>query len=289
MKSKIIGKYGVLVLFLAALFILSSCTSVVDSIGKIDSAVSRTKAKAGQAVMDAAGVGAMEDAIVASMVYAQVFFAGGYMYGYEDMREGYGVIWKLTSTDESGSQSIEVERALLKRTADGNEWWLLKYTDPGQEPFVSEALLDEDYAIVKFRYRDQETGNIREWVPEQAEGQAAEAESGEEEEGTAYAGQEALFRGDYEDYIVGTEKVTTDFGTYPSEHVLIEDSYTVYTDEEQSEENAETYEVSYEWWIVKQIPGDIMKYEWKNITEGFSLKGELISIKTDYTTQLESF
>ncbi|MGC9313685.1 MAG: hypothetical protein ACP5IA_13440, partial [Sediminispirochaetaceae bacterium] len=79
MKSKIIGKYGVLVLFLAALFILSSCTSVVDSIGKIDSAVSRTKAKAGQAVMDAAGVGAMEDAMVASLVYAQVFFAGGYM------------------------------------------------------------------------------------------------------------------------------------------------------------------------------------------------------------------
>ncbi|MDY7029240.1 MAG: hypothetical protein SVR04_13155, partial [Spirochaetota bacterium] len=236
MKSRIIAKYGVLVLFLAALFILSSCTSVVDSIGKIDSAVSRTKAKAGQSVMDAAGVGAMEDAMVASMVYAQVFFAGGYMYGYEDMREGYGVIWKLTSTDESGSQSIEIERALLKKNDDGTAWWLLKYTDPGQEPFVSEAFLDEDYSMVKFRYRDQETGDIREWVPEQAEDQAVEDESGEEEEEvTGYAGQEALYRGDYEDYIVGTEKVTTDFGTYPSEHVLIEDSYTVYTDEEQSE------------------------------------------------------
>jgi hypothetical protein len=289
MKSRIIAKYGVLVLFLAALFILSSCTSVVDSIGKIDSAVSRTKAKAGQAVMDAAGIGAMEDAMLASIVYAQVFFAGGYMYGYEDMREGQGVVWQLTSSDESGTQSIEIERALLKKNDDGTAWWLLKYTDPGQEPFVSEALLDENYGIVKFRYRDQETGDIREWVPEQAEEQAAEAESGEEEEGMAYAGQEALYRGDYEDYIVDTEKVTTDFGTYPSEHVLIEDSYTIYTDEEQSEENAETYEVSYEWWIVKQIPGDIMKYEWKNITEGISLKGELISIKTDYTTQLESF
>jgi len=290
MKKRITGKYGVLAVLLAVLLVLSSCSSMVESIGKLDSAVDRTKARANQAALDAVGVGAMEDAMVASMVYAQVFFAGGFAYGYEDFEEGEGVIWKLTSTDESGSESMEAERALLKRTADNNEWWLLSYSEPEGESFLSEALLDPDYSIVKFRYMDPETEKIREWVPETDEEAAAEETQDEAEaEETAYAGEEALFRGDYENYIVGQETVRVGAGTYTADHVLIEDTYTIYTDEEETEENAETYQVIYEWWISDDVPGQIVKYEWQNVTEKISLKGELVSFKKGYTTQLESF
>ena len=290
MKKNLKIRYIVPAVLSLSLLLVSGCASLVESIGAIDSAVSQTKARAGQAVMDAAGIGAMEDALVASMVYSQVFFAGGYMTGYGDIEEGQGVIWKVTSTDEAGSESMENERALLKRTADGNEWWLLKYSVEGGEPFVGEALLDGDYGIVKFRYRDTETNQIREWTAENDE-ESAEEESREKEEveDTVYAGNEAMFRGDYQEYVVGKEKIAVDFGTYTAEHVKIEDSYTSYSGDEGSGDNAETYEVSYEWWIADDVPGNLLKFEWNNISEGFVLKGELLSVKSGYTTELESF
>ena len=46
-----------------------------------------------QAALDAVGVGALEDAGLASLIYSQVFFAGGYGAGYGDFEEGEGVAW----------------------------------------------------------------------------------------------------------------------------------------------------------------------------------------------------
>lgn len=270
-----------------ALVLLSGCMSVLDSISKADSKMAQTKASANQAVADAVGIGALEDGMIAALVYSQAFFAGGYAQGYEDFAEGEGVVWKVTVEDDeepAESGSLEIERALLMRTADGNAWWLLRYKDEEGEELVSESLLNADYEILIFRYRDPETQKIREWKPESSE-EESEAEGDDDEAAEVEGIEAAYFDGDYRNHIVGTESICVPAGTYTADHVRIVDSYTV----EDEDDESEAYEVRYEWWIDENVPGDLVKYEWTNETEKSVLRGELVELKRGYTTQLESF
>lgn len=268
-------------LLLGAAIVLSfgGCVSVDDIVS--GNLMAKTEARMGQAVADAIGIGELEDAVLAALIYTQVFYAGGYGYGYDDFSEGEGVAWKLTAKDESGSETLQVERALLKRNADGSAWWFLAYKAEDEEEFISEALLDPDYNILKFRYHDPETDAIREWIPEKDE----EAEQVSEDEEMDEEPQVGYFEGDYGDYVTGTERVVVPAGTFQAEHVLIEDSYTA----EDGTEASEAYEVRYEWWLVKDIPGDLVKYSWQNVSDNSSLVGELLSNTRGYTTRLKSF
>ncbi|WP_319558817.1 hypothetical protein [Marispirochaeta sp.] len=271
------GKF--LLLGAAIVLVFCGCVSVDDiTSGNL---MAKTEARMGQAVADAMGIGALEDAVLATLIYTQVFYAGGYGYGYDDFSEGEGVAWKLTAKDDSGSETLQVERALLKRNADGSAWWFLAYKAENEEEFISEVLLDADYNILKFRYHDPETDAIREWIPEKDEDaeQAADDEEMDEEPQVGY------FEGDYGDYVTGTERVVVPAGTYQAEHVLIEDSYTA----EDGTEASESYEVRYEWWLVKDVPGDLVKYSWQNVSDDSSLVGELLSHTRGYTTRLKSF
>lgn len=270
-------------LLLAAL-VVTGCSSMVESLSLTAQAIEQGEARANQAVTDAVGLGALQDSMVASIVYAQVFFAGGYAQGYESFAPGQGVAWELTARDEDGVQRLEIERALLKRTAEGNSWWLLRYDAEDEEEMISEALLDPEYNILKFRYRDPETDTIREWVPETEEEAAAETES-EEEEAMAEAGQEDYYRGDFSDNVVGTERVSVPAGRFKADHVLIEDHYVA----EEGEETEESYRATYEWWLTGEVPGKIVKYIWTDESDGSSLTGELLAYNNGYTTRLNSF
>ncbi len=95
----------------------------------------------------------------------------------------------------------------------------------------------------------------------------------------------AYYRGDYSDFIVVTEKIRVPAGTYTAEHVVIVDSYTI--EEENGE--SETYEMRYEWWIDKNVPGDLVKYEWTSEAQETVLRGELLKHQQGYSTQLSSF
>lgn len=269
----------------ALLLLFGGCMSLIDSIEQMDETVARTQASAGQAMSDAIGIGAMEDAMIAALMYSQAFFAGGYMQGYEDFSEGSGVVWEITPKEENRydeSESLEIERALLKRTEDGNSWWLLRYSNKEGEELLSESLLDENYEIVVFRYRDPETGSIREWKPEvEEDSKTAEPEEPEEME----SAESAQYEGNYRDHIVGTETVTVPAGTYTAEHVRIIDSYTT----ENEDGTDSTYETRYEWWIDNEVPGDLVKYEWSNETEQSGIRGELIKLEQGYTTRLDSY
>ena len=284
------------VLIVAAIVLLSSCMSIFDSINStanlVNGKVSQTKASANQAVADAVGIGALEDGMVAALVYSQAFFAGGYTQGYSDFSEGEGVVWKVTAIDGDNpeeEESIEIERALLKRTAEGHSWWLLRYSDEEGSELVSESLLDNDYGMLIFRYRDPETQKIREWKPDTSEETDESKKSGNtedsEQESEVDAYEAAFYRGDFQDNIIGTEKIKVPAGTYTVDHVRIVDSYST----EDSEGESETYEVRYEWWIDTDVPGDLVKYEWTNETEDSGIKGELLDHKQGYNTQLSSY
>ena len=260
---------------------LSGCASVMDGVAGTSDLLGKTKARVNQAALDAVGVGALEDAVLASLIYSQVFFAGGYGAGYGDFEEGEGVAWDVTSSDDEGSETIRIERALLKRNADGSAWWLLRYSAEGEDDFLSEALMSEDYDLLTFRYMDPETDSIREWIPEQEE---AEQESADDEE-TEEMAEVGFYEGSYGDYIVGTESVKVPAGTYMADHILIEDIYVA----EEEGDDSQSYEVRYEWWITDEVPGELVKYIWANTSDGTSLSGVLVSNKKGYTTQLSSF
>ena len=277
-------KFRVLPLLILSLLLIAGCSSVMDTVASSTGLLDTTKARVNQAALDAMGLGALEDAVLANLIYSQVFFAGGYGYGYEDFDQGEGVVWDVTSRDENGSDTIRIERALLKRNADGTAWWFLRYSAEGEDDFISEALLDDEYALLKFRYRDPETDTIREWIPEQDE-EAAESEA-TDEESTEEPVDVGFYEGAYGDYIVGTEEVRVPAGTYRADHILIEDTWS---SENEDGTAAETYEVRYEWWISDKVPGQLIKYSWANISEDVSLSGVLISNKNGYTTQLKSY
>jgi hypothetical protein len=269
---------GFVLLLLVA---LGGCSSVMDGVAGTSDLLGKTKARVNQAALDAVGVGALEDAVLASLIYSQVFFAGGYGAGYGDFEEGEGVAWDVTARDDDGSETVRIERALLKRNADGSAWWLLRYSAEGEDDFLSEALMSEDYDLLTFRYMDPETDRIREWIPEQEE---AEDKSVEDDEAEEMAGI-GFYEGSFGQYIVGSEKVTVPAGTYLADHILIEDTYTA---EEEGDES-QSYEVRYEWWLGSEVPGQLIKYIWANTSDGSSLSGVLVSNKKGYTTELGSF
>ena len=262
----------------------SGCSSLMDSMAGGTDLLGTTKARINQSVADAVGLGSLEDAVLASLIYSQVFFAGGYGYGYDNFKEGEGVVWEITSKDANGAETVEIERALLKRNGDGTAWWLLRYTAEGEDEFISEALLDSEYELLVFRYRDPETDTIREWIPEQEESIAEADAKGTDEDADAEEVEVGFFYGNYSDYSLGMEKVTVPAGTYTAEHVRIEERYVV-----DDGETGNSYEVSYEWWISGDVPGELVKYIWANLSDETSLSGELAGNKSGYTTQLSSF
>jgi hypothetical protein len=282
------------------LFILSGCAGLVDATMGVGSALDKGKQKvsgaAERAVMDATGISEMQDAVLASVVYSYAFFAGGYMTGYEDFSEGEGVSWKLTVSDEEGEESVTIERALLRKTGDGREWWFLSYSTEEDE-MISEALLNEDYEIEIFRYRDPETDQIREWRPETEE-EEAEAEAAAEGDAEEAEEMPDFYEGSWQDHVVGTERITVPAGTYTAEHVRIVSEYEYEADTgaeasegDAAEQEAETVsgELTYEWWISEEAPGNLVKYHWRDSTEEDEFRGELVSHRRDYRTRLDSF
>ena len=227
----------------------------------------------GQMMMDVSGMTAMQDYMVAMMVYANAFYAGGFAYGYDQFQEGEGVIWRVVSSDGASDSELYVERALLKNERDG-AWWLLTYESEG-ERFVSEALIGSDYELLVFRYEDPDRKEIREWRAEMADNPDDTIEK-DQVESTVDESQPEFFAGDYRDYRVGTETTTVAAGRFTAEHIRIDETY-------------ESGSVSYEWWISEDVPGWLVKYLWRDSAEEASVTGELIEIRDDYATRLNSY
>jgi hypothetical protein len=277
MHNKRSGIPKLLVLFVVIAFAVSSCTAISNTVSKAKSSINR---RAENAILSATGIAGLQDSMLAMVVYTHAFFAGGFMYGYENFNEGEGVKWRIqVSTDDEESR-LTVERALLKRNEDGSGWWQLRYSD-NESDLLSEALIGKEYELLAFRYRDQESGEIREWLPEQNE--TSDQEDAEEEEPPEY------YQGPWESHVVGTSVIQVPAGTFNAQEVLLEEKTESHYTDEAGNDQTKTGILRYQWWISDEIPGKLVKYRWEDSSEGSVFTGELISNKTGYKTQLSSF
>lgn len=229
----------------------------------------------GRMIMDATGMGAMQDSMVAMSVYANAFFAGGFAYGYDDFEEGEGVAWRIVSRNPDETTEMRIERAFLKEESDGG-WWYLGY-EVEDGIFVSEAFIGSDYELLIFRYEDPETGEIREWRADEEVDDSDQTTEAAETEATVEESQPTFYEGDYGAYVVGTETVSVPAGSFTAEHVRIADVYD------------EGGELTYEWWITENVPGRLVKYDWRDGADDTSLTGELLEVRHDYRTRMGSY
>ena len=124
-----------------------------------------------------------------------------------------------------------LERAFLKRTENGEEWWRVEMYDSGSEDtVVIEALLDSERSRVlrmRGKFPDREASEMA------------------VEEGTVLATPVELTEESLEGATVETGQVTVPAGSFTARHVRYGDLASGGT---------------VEWWLVDNVPGGFVKY-----------------------------
>lgn len=226
---------------LVTVLMTSGCAAALDS----------AMTRAGQGIGSAVGASignAAGNALVASMpamwtpdltavymnyLFTMAFHSGSYTFEGTDYAVGEWTRWEMVDNQSNG-EPAEMERALLHRTADGNEWWRVKYvseSEEGRDSITVEALLNP------------ETGEflrMRGKMPGEAEAHEMPVEEGS----YTYVEPRGLTRESLEGAIVGTETVRVPAGSFRAEHVRYGGMNTGL----------------YEWWLNDDVPGGMVKY-----------------------------
>jgi len=126
---------------------------------------------------------------------------------------------------------------------------------------VYEFLIDGDYNILKLRFLDADSGEVREYIA-----------TPEELESYSTADMREISESDYKEWDKGNVSLKTDAGKFETNHLLLEESAADY---------------SYEWWISDTVPGRMVKFMWKSAED--SMTGELTKISKGNKTELNSY
>jgi len=191
-------------------------------------------------------------------IYWYSFYAGGFYFDDSNYKEGQGTEWKLSSSDDN--DELIISKALLIVNDDASRWWKIKYAG-GSDEIVYEFLIDGDYNILKLRFVDADSGEVREYnaTPEELESYST-------------ADMREISGSDYKDWDKGSVSLKTAAGKFETSHLLFEESAADYT---------------YEWWISDSVPGRMVKFIWKSSKE--SMMGELTKISKGNKSELNSF
>lgn len=207
-----------------------------------------------------------------NQVFAAAFYVGGlYPDYYTALAEGQGISWKQKQYDANETNETASEIALLKKVDGADSWWYLRYQVDG-ESLEFEALIDTQLRVKKIRYYDSETKDIEEYVfpvpssPTESSGAYAQS--------AALMGLPADFAA-IKEYSQGTEKVSVPAGSWNAEKLVYEYG--------SSKER-----ISFKWWISPDVPGELLKYEYRYGNES-SADGSLVSVKSGYKTKFSSY
>ena len=113
--------------------------------------------------------------------------------------------------------------------------------------------------MLKLRFIDEDSDEIKEYVAT-------------EDDINAYNSfdMREISKSDYKEWNKGTVEIKTEAGKFTADHILYEEDG-----------------FSYNWWISKEVPGEMIKYEWKDSDE--TMTGELINITSGNKSEFGSF
>jgi hypothetical protein len=228
---------------------VAGCGSVIGS--AIDQAASRTGQGIGDAVGKRAGaaagarIGARIDVwtpfitqMYVNYLFSMAFNAGTYTFETKEYAAGDWTRWQVPESAEDGSRPATMERAFLSTTAEGNEWWRVKWVayhrDNGTESadtITLEGLFSADKSqLVRLRGK----------MPKDTEGKEMPVQ-----EGTyGYARPIPLTEESVRGATVGVENVRVPAGSFQARRVRYGDMGGG----------------TLEWWLVDNVPGGMVKY-----------------------------
>jgi hypothetical protein len=204
-----------------------------------------------------------------AMAYQYQFnaFYGGFWtmgwFGYKEInyKPGQGTIWNFTDSKKK-SETMTLERALLKVNADSSQWWRFRF-ESGKDTVLYEFLVGADSVVKKVRYKDPDTGTVEEFVPSQ-----------DQQQPPAGAANAPRSRQELAKYRVDKQNVKVKAGSFATDHYL-------YNDEKENG--------SAESWVSDGVPGYMVKTVYTNKKRNQTMTGELIQIESGASTTLGSF
>ena len=193
----------------------------------------------------------------AQMLFGYAFSAGGMWPAQAEYEPGEWTTYQITSSGNGGAVLDTLERAHLKTTSDGNEWWRVRGVQDG-EAWVYEALLNP---------QTQEVRRLRTRDPNGEVGEVPVTEQ------TVYQPPQELTEESIEGATVGTRDVTTPAGTFTARQV-----------EYQGTMGRGTIT----WFLTDAVPGHVVKYKVESDQQE-AWTSTLIASGSDATTRLGSY
>ncbi|MEF8795184.1 MAG: hypothetical protein V5A48_01915 [Salinivenus sp.] len=191
----------------------------------------------------------------AQIMFSYAFSAGGVWPAEAQYESGEWASYQVRAAE--GETALDtLERAFLKRTDDGNEWWRVRGVQGG-ETWVYEALLDpEQEEVLRMRTRD----------PKGKVGEVPVAEK------TVYRPPQRLTEESVEGATTGTEQVEIPAGTFTARRV---------------EYSGMGSGGTVTWFLSDEVPGHVVRYQASR--NGNRYTSSLVDYGTDATTRLSSY
>jgi hypothetical protein len=253
---------------IGAALIASGCTSLDSVVGDL---AGRAVGGAVERRIEGMYAG-YTDSMLFQLAYIQAFYLGGYGFSTDNFAEGEGTTWRVDSRDGGETSTMTAERALLQRLDNGQSWWYLKYTAEGEAPLEYEFLIDQDMQAREMYLRDPETGQVRHHVFEYDE--SGEPTDGTIEEDDPYG--ETVYVQNWEEYRQDRVTIRVGAGTFETDLLV----HTI-VDEETGES------IEYRWWVTETVPGDLVQYEFEDMEDGGTVRGELMEVRQNYRFRLK--
>ncbi len=195
--------------------------------------------------------------MIAGPMFSYAFNVHGYWLGDKTYRPGEWTTWQIVSRD--AKEQHEMEKAYLKKEADGKEWWRVAYVEKS-DGAVFEALFSSGPAeMIRLRGRFGAKEPPTEFPVTT---------------GRVYQKPKTIAGDGLKSAFVRKESITVPAGTFTC-------SYYVYSPTPS--------EIS-EWWISDQVPGGIVKYlfrEGKGAQPSYEMA--LVKFGQNATTVLSSY
>lgn len=195
-------------------------------------------------------------ALQAQVIFSYAFSVGGLWISENDYQPGQWTKFEMTEPDDDTKSTIE--RAFLVRTDDGKEWWRISLTED-EDSWVYEALLSPDSSkMVRLRGKDPK-GNIGE-IPLTTT--------------TVYSEPTEMSEESIEGATIGKENISTPAGTFMTDKV---------------EYLSTSGDGKIDWWITKDVPGGVVKYQYLDTDGNVMWTSTLMSTGDNATSVLNSY